>query len=183
MKTLQDLISHTLKKDAESNPVLESEGMESMSEVLDMFMTLENIYHFEGRAGVNNFSKICKALGYDSVDDFLEDNPGALNAIVEWISGQEVEDWKEKLLSITKDNEEIDIDDVLEKITKGTGISARAAKAIFLGGSSADMADALDELENEYGYDSAGAWEENKEFFKGLDISRVEYQALVDASQ
>lgn len=51
------------------------------------------IGRFEGEKGVENLNKVAKLLGYDesnfkygsALETFLADNPGAMEAILEWI--------------------------------------------------------------------------------------------------
>lgn len=71
-----------------------------LDELLDKFMTQENLYRTEGRRGVENLCTLVRALGYKDpqywgqmtskacVGDlimFLEDNPGCMEAIHTWI--------------------------------------------------------------------------------------------------
>lgn len=41
------------------------------------------VYHFEG--STRNLEKLVRAIGYDDLDYFLSDNPGAQEAIVDFI--------------------------------------------------------------------------------------------------
>jgi hypothetical protein len=74
----------------------------------------ESIHHFEGTTGVKNLAKVARLLGYIDTQrfgyfdggcygdliNFLEDNPGACEAIIDWIrDNQEVWD-------LTEDEEE-----------------------------------------------------------------------------
>ena len=71
---------------------------------LDVLMAEEKIYRFEGRTGVENLARICRLLGYKDTTyfgqfssqasygdliEFLEDNPGAIEAIVDFIRDNE----------------------------------------------------------------------------------------------
>jgi hypothetical protein len=66
----------------------------------------------EGETGVKNLCKLVNAMGYSdefrfgsfeyngSYGDlitFLEDNPGCIEAIKEWIGDQNIQDWKDNL--------------------------------------------------------------------------------------
>lgn len=66
---------------------------------IEAYMDQEKMYSLEGERGVSNFSKLVRVIGYDNLDEFLADNFGAVTALVEWIGGQDVEEWKEKLAS------------------------------------------------------------------------------------
>lgn len=49
-------------------------------------------HHFEGERGVRNLEQLVKDIGYDNgIEEFLADNQGAMEVIVEWIS-----EWAEK---------------------------------------------------------------------------------------
>jgi hypothetical protein len=89
----------------------EKSGYEVMQEFLD-----ENkMHHFEGDRGVKQLNEICKALGYKeqcymngtSLEEFLRDNSGACQAIVDWITEwiDRCPEWKEAL-SFEEDEEE-----------------------------------------------------------------------------
>jgi hypothetical protein len=71
----------------------------SFGELLDEYTEQEKIYSLEGERGIRNFSKITRTLGYDSFDDFLADNPGAIEAMVDWLYNCNVPEWKESLAS------------------------------------------------------------------------------------
>ena len=87
--------------------------------------------------------------------------------------------------------EEEDLDDdlltegvheIVAKIAKSTGIPHEAAHVIFVGGDHPKMKPAhLEKLEKD-GYDSAGAWVENKDWFKKHNVSKTEFNQLVKAS-
>ena len=96
--------------------------MAEMDQLLDKLVDQENLYRNEGRQGVINTCKIVRALGYKDpnysmqldrgayLSDlllFLEDNPGALEAIGDWIRDQNVPEWKANLEQIVgNDNDE-----------------------------------------------------------------------------
>ena len=83
----------------------------SVSELLDEFIEQEKIYSNEGASGVKNLAKIIRAVGYKHwnkyqtpddaliVHEFLEDNSGAIEVIIEWIASHDIPEWKESLLS------------------------------------------------------------------------------------
>lgn len=95
----------------------------STREVLDTFIDQEGIHNFEGRRGVVNLCRLVRALGYKdpyhqmqlsekaSIGDlimFLEDNPGAMEAIVNWVADLDNPDFTERLLeeTVMPDDEE-----------------------------------------------------------------------------
>ena len=44
-------------------------------------------YRWEGDSGVRNFEQLTKDIGYDQgIEHFLADNPGAIEALLEWIA-------------------------------------------------------------------------------------------------
>jgi len=77
------------------------------SEILDKFMEQEEIYTFEGATGSRNLETIINALGYSGsgwtsrIEEFLSDNPGLQEVIIEWVGEtiDKVPEWKENLLA------------------------------------------------------------------------------------
>lgn len=57
-------------------------------DLLDKFIDKNKFWHNEGETGVNNFKKIIKVIGYDSIEEFLGDNPDAIMSLQEFISGE-----------------------------------------------------------------------------------------------
>jgi hypothetical protein len=72
--------------------------------------------------------------------------------------------------------------EALDKICKTYGISMAACKAIFLGGSSADMQRAMDKLDAAGFDDAATTYAENKAFYTKAGLNKSHYNALVKAS-
>lgn len=83
-----------------------------MSEKLQQFIDQESLYHTEGRRGLEDLCTIVAAIGYKDPQHlgaisrraiagdllvFLEDNPGAIEALYEWIDRQEVSEWDESI--------------------------------------------------------------------------------------
>lgn len=77
---------------------------EDFSDLLDKYIDQEKIYSFEG---IENLEKVVEAIGYDSLDNFFEDNSGALEAVIEWLreNGNHVSEWKEELKKAISDKE------------------------------------------------------------------------------
>ncbi len=90
--------------------------------LLQQYIDEQKLYQTEGRRGVVNLCRIARALGYKdpmyfgqlehnaTIGDlicFLEDNPGAITAIIEWID--KVQCWDDELESqVELDDEEND---------------------------------------------------------------------------
>ena len=69
-----------------------------------------------------------------------------------------------------------------ERIARTYGISSAAAYAIFYGGSSRDMADAMEKLAAAGWKDDAATYNENAMFWRRAEVTRAEYQAMVDGT-
>ena len=94
----------------------ETKNYEEMDlcELINEWQDENKAWHFEGGSGVRKFEELCDALGYArgeflgsgvSIPNFLADNPGAIDALINWISEQNVDDWKENLISELPDAE------------------------------------------------------------------------------
>lgn len=68
-----------------------------LQELIEKWCELKKYYHFEMERGVQRVEDLFKTLGYESTHAFLMDNPGAIGAIIEWISEQRLPEWREKL--------------------------------------------------------------------------------------
>ena len=67
-------------------------------EMFDTYLEQNRMWHFEGRRGVSNLQLILdQVCGYTSFDSFLEDNPGAMVAIVDWIREANCLEWRQNL--------------------------------------------------------------------------------------
>jgi hypothetical protein len=69
-----------------------------MMEALQQFMLQERMFSFEGDRGVKNLTRIVEVLGYGkgfmrgrALEEFLADNPAAIEAVVEFIG-----EWSER---------------------------------------------------------------------------------------
>lgn len=73
--------------------------------LLQKYMDENKLYHLEGSRGVKHVAQIVEVLGYNdrystsSIHAFLEDNPGAQQALIDWIGEQNSPEWKEALES------------------------------------------------------------------------------------
>lgn len=83
--------------------------------LVEKFYSDNDLHSNEGRRGVENLSLLCRQLGYEDpsyygqfvngghsgclgdIFEFLEDNPGAIEAIQEWIDGVGLREWKEAI--------------------------------------------------------------------------------------
>jgi hypothetical protein len=87
--------------------------MESLTALIEEYRDHKRMHCMEGSRGVENLCKLVRALGYrDSMNrmqfrdgclgdllEFLEDNSGAIEAIVTWIGEREIPEWKEAIES------------------------------------------------------------------------------------
>jgi hypothetical protein len=86
----------------ENNAVLKTGDL---SEAIERFQETNKSYRTEGEQGVKNLEKLLSALGYHEhnflhgtlIEVFLTDNPGAIEALIEWIGRQNIEDWQSNL--------------------------------------------------------------------------------------
>ena len=67
-------------------------------EMFDAYLDQNRMWHFEGVRGVRNLTQIVEDVcGYTSIDTFLEDNPGAMEAVVNWIREVNCLEWRQNL--------------------------------------------------------------------------------------
>ena len=67
-------------------------------EMFDTYLDQNRMWHFEGVRGVRNLTQIVEDVcGYTSLDTFLEDNPGAMEAVVNWIREVNCLEWRQNL--------------------------------------------------------------------------------------
>lgn len=74
-----------------------------LDELVDAWMEKNNAWRTEGSRGVDNIEKLIRALGYRNMDGFLEDNPGAIESLFNWIKEQNISEWKEALAEFDSD--------------------------------------------------------------------------------
>ena len=85
-----------------------------LNKLVEKFQDDTNTWRTEGEEGVRNFTKLVNALGYsdsysDPLHNFLCDNSGAIDAMIEWIKDNRYcDDWEESLKEIVCLEEEID---------------------------------------------------------------------------
>lgn len=88
-----------------------------LSELVAEYLEQNRYHHFEGPNGVWRFERLVKDLGgygdhfTSPLNAFFEDNPGAIEAVIEWIAERSVPEWEESLRRIVGDpSEESDED-------------------------------------------------------------------------
>ena len=90
--------------------------MRNGQELLQEYMANNCMFQFEGERGIRNLERVMKEVcGYDSewggvLHNFFSDNPGAVEAVLEWIGNQANGEWKENLESLVGPEEEDDVD-------------------------------------------------------------------------
>lgn len=89
-----------------------------MEDLLYEYLDNNSITSFEGERGVTNLERVCKEVcGYDSnfggvLRNFFSDNPGAIEAVIEWIGRQHSADWKDNLECLVGPEEEDEVGDL-----------------------------------------------------------------------
>lgn len=84
-----------------------------MHNIIEEYLDVEGgMNQYEGSTGVASLCKLVKVMGYTNYQqygnigrganvsdlaEFLSDNPGAIEALMEWISNQNVAEWKESI--------------------------------------------------------------------------------------
>ena len=99
-------------------------GDRSLSELIEAFQSEKKAFCLEGSRGLIFLCTLVRALGYKDPNysgqltpdaalgdlvSFLEDNSGAIEALIEWIGRMENKDWTEALelqLPVEEDEEE-----------------------------------------------------------------------------
>ena len=89
-----------------------------MQEQLRRYMDDRKMYSMEGQRGVNNLKRIVtEVCGYDdkwagTLANFFEDNPGAIEAVIEWIGSRRNPDWTDNLEGMVGAEEEDPVGDL-----------------------------------------------------------------------
>lgn len=95
------------------------------SELLDEYTGKVGINHLEGESGVRNLEYIAEAIGYrQGIMEMLVDNPGMIEVMVEWLRGQDVPEWSERLADTLKqmdEQEEGEAESILMSMIKTSG--------------------------------------------------------------
>ena len=67
-------------------------------ELFDAYIDQNRMWHFEGHQGLHRLDKLVREVcDYRDLNLFLADNPGAVEAIVNWIRESNCPEWKENL--------------------------------------------------------------------------------------
>lgn len=86
-----------------------------MYELLQRYMEVNRMYCMEGERGVRNLEKIVNAVGnYRSLDEFLADNSGAIEAVITWLSNLNNDEFSANLEQQVPEDEEEDEEEVTE---------------------------------------------------------------------
>lgn len=85
-----------------------------LSDLVEEFENQEETYRTDGPTGVKNLCRLVRAIGYKDWQNygqfhpegahgdlfaFLEDNQGCIEAIKDWITQQDLPEWKEEILT------------------------------------------------------------------------------------
>lgn len=72
-----------------------------MQDKLQKYMDQNRFYHFDGDRGVQRLetvlSEVCGYGPYNTLQMFLEDNPGAIEAMLQWVGEQRNAEWENNL--------------------------------------------------------------------------------------
>ena len=69
-----------------------------IADKLQQYIDNNKMYNFESYTGLRRLEKlIIDVCGHSDMYEFLADNPGAMNALVEWIGDQRVSEWSSNL--------------------------------------------------------------------------------------
>ena len=72
---------------------------QEVSEHLDAFLETKGYHSFEMDRGVQRFEDTIRQIGYSSTHEFLRDNSGAIEAMLEFIGRQRNDEWAEGFLA------------------------------------------------------------------------------------
>ena len=100
MDLIKELIALKSESQVKTEQVNEGRGGDhDLGELIDQYIDQERLYSWESTRGVRNLQKLVKILDphYRDIDTFLEDNSGAIEAIVEWIKDRNVSEWAENV--------------------------------------------------------------------------------------
>jgi hypothetical protein len=79
--------------------------MRKAAELIDALIDEHKLYRLEGGAGLRNLNQICAIIGYKEqpfaagspVELFLCDNPGAIDALIEFIIVYMTDEWADNI--------------------------------------------------------------------------------------
>ena len=76
--------------------------LNKLSNTLDQYIDQEELWSLEGERGVRNLKNVLTTIGYDGyggvLDNFLADNSGCIDAIIEWIKDNDYSgEWNERV--------------------------------------------------------------------------------------
>lgn len=103
----RELIYKLLQADKAIKQVNEDKEEKDFSELFDDYCEQEKLWRTEGSQGYRNLLKVTDAIGYRHLTEFFEDNPGAIEAIFNFIrDARNVTEWEEKIKALLHDEEE-----------------------------------------------------------------------------
>lgn len=77
-----------------------------LDELIDNYIEDNKMWSFESESGVRKFTKLVRDVGgYRSLDEFLADNSGAIEAVVEWMRARNCPEWEENLAAYATEEE------------------------------------------------------------------------------
>lgn len=71
-----------------------------MSDKLERYLDLNKMHSFEGDSGVRKFERVVREVcGYGTIEEFLADNPGAMNGLIDFIDkwSERNQEWEDNL--------------------------------------------------------------------------------------
>lgn len=100
----------------DNDETIEEIEEKTLDEIVEEYTSFKKMRHFEGDTGMKHLNTLTRDMGYkghgfeygSSLEAFLSDNPGAQEAIVNWIRDQNINDWKEELESCLPAEDEND---------------------------------------------------------------------------
>ena len=102
-------------KPLQSNEIVSVEEV-SLDEAIEKYLDKSNLHSTEGSRGIKLLAKLARALGYEDrlrfgqlgngavigdIIEFLEDNSGAIEAVVDWVKDQNSEEWRDSVIDRT----------------------------------------------------------------------------------
>jgi len=83
----------------------------NLADLIDEFQNHHKSWRNDGHTGVKNLCHLVHAIGYrddqfgqfdqngsyGNLINFLEDNPGAVETLINWLSQQQNDDWRENI--------------------------------------------------------------------------------------